>query len=313
MTDKRLDQILNQALAPEISDVEIAVKKARRNYYMNRIVKIGVSVVACAALLIVGNATVGHFMTHTSQTNQKDVTVEDNPFVICAQAAEITKDNPAYIKESVSDTFGFMYGDNEGHAGFIMEMPLSVKGDNIKNVTYSIENGFFEVVDTGKEDDMIVDAKEYKDAPSSFATIEETEERKVLTLYSIGEEKAADSEAEAEINQRTLSSYTVAYDKQTSDNTVINICGNPVLSEKDIAALNASSDPQKTADMYDKIFGNTIIICTVTFTDGTTQEQEIGIGGAVMTYEEMGEQTDQPVESPEDTSQKQAFVKLQLR
>ena len=298
MTDKRLDQILNQALAPEISDVEIVVKKARRNYYMNRIVKIGVSVVACAALLIVGNATVGHFMTHTSQTNQKDVTVEDNP---------------AYIKESVSDTFGFMYGDNEGHAGFIMEMPLSVKGDNIKNVTYSIENGFFEVVDTGKEDDMIVDAKEYKDAPSSFATIEETEEGKALTIYSIGEEKAADSEAEAETNQRTLFSYTVAYDKQTSDNTVINICGNPVLSEKDIAALNASSDPQKTADMYDKIFGDTVITCTVTFTDGTTQEQEIGIGGAVMTYEEIGEQTDQPVESPEDTSQKQAFVKLQLR
>ena len=122
-----------------------------------------------------------------------------------------------------------MYGDNEGRVGFVMEMPLSVKGDNIKNVTYSIENGFFEVVDTGKEDDMIVDAKEYKDAPSSFATIEETEERKVLTLYSIGEEKAADSEAEAEINQRTLSSYTVAYDKQTSDNTVINICPNPAM------------------------------------------------------------------------------------
>ena len=56
MTDKRLDQILSQALAPEISDVEIAVKKARRNFYMNKIVKIGVSVVACAALLIVGNA-----------------------------------------------------------------------------------------------------------------------------------------------------------------------------------------------------------------------------------------------------------------
>ena len=64
MTDKRLDQILNQALAPEISDVEIVVKKARRNYYMNRIVKIGVSVVACAALLIMGNATVGHFIHH---------------------------------------------------------------------------------------------------------------------------------------------------------------------------------------------------------------------------------------------------------
>ena len=28
MTDKRLDQILNQALAPEIADTEIAVKQA---------------------------------------------------------------------------------------------------------------------------------------------------------------------------------------------------------------------------------------------------------------------------------------------
>ena len=33
MTDKRLNQILNQALAPEISDVEIVVKKARSFLY----------------------------------------------------------------------------------------------------------------------------------------------------------------------------------------------------------------------------------------------------------------------------------------
>ena len=91
MTDKKLDQILNQALAPEIADTEIAVKKARRNYHMNRIVKIGVSAVACAALIIVGNATAGHYMTHTNQTEQGEVTVEENPFVICAQAAELTR------------------------------------------------------------------------------------------------------------------------------------------------------------------------------------------------------------------------------
>ena len=103
MTDKKLDQILNQALAPEIADTEIAVKKARRNYHMNRIVKIGVSAVACAALIIVGNATAGHYMTHTNQTEQGEVTVEENPFVICAQAAELTRDNPVYIKEAVSE------------------------------------------------------------------------------------------------------------------------------------------------------------------------------------------------------------------
>lgn len=311
MTDKKLDQILNQALAPEIADTEIAVKKARRNYHMNRIVKIGVSAVACAALIIVGNATAGHYMTHTNSTEQGEVSVEENPFVICAQAAELTRDNPVYIKEAVSDTFGFMYGDNEEKAGFIMEMPLSVKGDKIKSVTYSIKNGFFEVVDKEKGDSTIIDSSVYEGAPSSFVTVEETEEGKSVTIYAAGE--ATEEDREARANQKALSSYTVAYDKQISDNTVINICGDSVLTEKEMKALYRSADPQETADMYNKMFGDTVITCTVTFIDGTTQEQEIGIGGAVLTYEQMGQLADQPAESPEDTSQEQAFLKLQLK
>ena len=311
MTDKKLDQILNQALAPEIADTEIAVKKARRNYHMNRIVKIGVSAVACAALIIVGNATAGHYMTHTNQTEQGEVTVEENPFVICAQAAELTRDNPVYIKEAVSDTFGFMYDDHGKKAGFILEMPLSVKGDKIKSVTYSIKNGFFEVVDKEKGDSTIIDSSAYEGAPSSFVTVEETEEGKSVTIYAAGE--ATEEDREARANQKALSSYTVAYDKQISDNTVINICGDSVLTEKEMKALYGSADPQETADMYNKMFGDTVITCTVTFADGTTQEQKIGIGGAVLTYEQKGQLADQPAESPEDTSQEQAFLKLQLK
>ena len=278
---------------------------------MNRIVKIGVSAVACAALIIVGNATAGHYMTHTNQTEQGEVTVEENPFVICAQAAELTRDNPVYIKEAVSDTFGFRYGDNEGKAGFIMEMPLSVKGDKIKSVTYSIKNGFFEVVDKEKGDSTIIDSSAYEGAPSSFVTVEETEKGKSMTLYAVGE--ATEEDREARVNQKVLSSYTVAYDKQISDNMVINICGDSVLTEKEMKALYGSADPQETADMYNKMFGDTVITCTVTFADGTTQEQKIGIGGAVLTYEQMGQLADQPAESPEDTSQEQAFLKLQLK
>ena len=311
MTDKKLDQILNQALAPEIADTEIAVKKARRNYHMNRIVKIGVSAVACAALIIVGNATAGHYMTHTNSTEQGEVSVEENPFVICAQAAELTRDNPVYIKEAVSDTFGFMYGDHGEKAGFILKMPLSVKGDKIKSVTYSIKNGFFEVVDKEKGDSTIIDSSVYEGAPSSFVTVEETEEGKSVTIYAAGE--ATEEDREARVNQKALSSYTVAYDKQISDNTVINICGDSILTEKEMKALYRSADPQETADMYNKMFGDTVITCTVTFIDGTTQEQEIGIGGAVLTYEQMGQLADQPAESPEDTSQEQAFLKLQLK
>ena len=151
----------------------------------------------------------------------------------------------------------------------------------------------------------------YEGAPSSFVTVEETEEGKSVTIYAAGE--ATEEDREARANQKALSSYTVAYDKQISDNMVINICGDSVLTEKEMKALYRSADPQETADMYNKMFGDTVITCTVTFTDGSTQEQKIGIGGAVLTYEQMGQLTDRPAESPEDTSQEQAFLKLQLK
>ena len=132
-----------------------------------------------------------------------------------------------------------------------------------------------------------------------------------MTIYAAGE--ATEEDREARANQKALSSYTVAYDKQISDNTVINICGDSVLTEKEMKALYGSADPQETADMYNKMFGDTVITCMVTFADGTTQEQKIGIGGAVLTYEQMGQLADQPAESPEDTLQEQAFLKLQLK
>ena len=81
-----------------------------------------------------------------------------------------------------------------------------------------------------------------------------------------------------------------------------------------ITAMHSSTtDPGELAKLYDKVFKDTVITCTVTFNDGTSQKRQIGIGGAVMTYEELGTQTDEPVESPEDPSQKQAFLKLQIK
>jgi len=114
--------------------------------------------------------------------------------------------------------------------------------------------------------------------------------------------------------EQALSSYTVAYDRQSSENTTINICGTQELSQDEITAMHSSTtDPGELAKLYDKVFKDTVITCTVTFTDGTSQKRQIGIGGAVMTYEELGTQTDEPVESPEDPSQKQAFLKLQIK
>ena len=60
MTDEKLDQSLKQALAPEISDGEIQVRK-RRKGKMKKFGKIGKAVAAAAAAVVVGILGLGYF------------------------------------------------------------------------------------------------------------------------------------------------------------------------------------------------------------------------------------------------------------
>ena len=268
---------------------------------------------ACAALLVAGTITAGH---QTVQKEPGTVSISKNPFVICAQAAELTKDKPVYIRESVSNTFGYAAWDDgkTGKMGFVMEMPLSVKGDDIKTISYHIENGFFQVTDTGETDDMIVDSEAYEGDTAEAGITERGETEATLDIYQKHADDYMVKEVPSGAKERALSSYTVAYERQSSENTTINICGTQELSQDEITAMHSSTtDPGELAKLYDKVFKDTVITCTVTFTDGTSQKRQIGIGGAVMTYEELGTQTDEPVESPEDPSQKQAFLKLQIK
>lgn len=60
MTDEKLDQILKQALAPEIEDTEIRVHK-RRKGKMRKTDKIGKAVAAAAAVAMIGIVGLGYF------------------------------------------------------------------------------------------------------------------------------------------------------------------------------------------------------------------------------------------------------------
>ena len=155
--------------------------------------------------------------------------------------------------------------------------------------------------------------REWTDCPIIILSERSSYLDKVEALYA-GADDYMVKEVPSGAKEQALSSYTVAYDRQSSENTTINICGTQELSQDEITAMHSSAtDPGELAKLYDKVFKDTVITCTVTFTDGTSQKRQIGIGGAVMTYEELGTQTDEPVESPEDPSQKQAFLKLQIK
>lgn len=83
MTDERLDEILKQALTPEINDTEIRIqRKGRKNNMKKKKVFIG-RLVACAALALV---VTGGFLGFLSTTKGDE---NSNLFVITAHAAEL--------------------------------------------------------------------------------------------------------------------------------------------------------------------------------------------------------------------------------
>ena len=83
MTDERLDQILKQALAPEISDAEIQIRRKVRNYNMKKKKMFIGRLVACAALALV--VTGGFLGSLSSEKGDEN----NNLFVITAHAAEL--------------------------------------------------------------------------------------------------------------------------------------------------------------------------------------------------------------------------------
>lgn len=60
MTDEKLDQILKQALAPEISDREIRIHRRRKDN-MKKYNKIGKCVAAAVAMVVIGIGSLGYF------------------------------------------------------------------------------------------------------------------------------------------------------------------------------------------------------------------------------------------------------------
>lgn len=94
MTDERLDQILKQALAPEIDDSEIQIRRKVGNDKMRMKKIIAGGLVACATLALV---LTGGFVNRPAKTGSEDVAnVKDeqnvtgnNLFAITAYAAEL--------------------------------------------------------------------------------------------------------------------------------------------------------------------------------------------------------------------------------
>lgn len=252
MNDTEFENILKQALRPDISDEEILVKKTpskskRRKSTMrkHRIIQSAVAAAACLALIFgIGYKVIQK--TETIKPEKVQTTAGTNSFVVKVNAAEIkhTKKNQMRVYANPSYTSIWCDGDaGKQFVSYSINAPLQFEGNNIKTVTYRINKGHF----------FVTKAEHSK-------------------YFKEGELCKGSSQ----LNCRF---FTINAKETPEKQFTVSITDNDCkISAADAKALfdgKAESDSELQA--RNKALGNVIITCTATFNDGTQKSVNIKV------------------------------------
>lgn len=272
-------QIKNERVAnmeQNISNNQDFQKKVKRGKTVRRTCA---AVAACAALVVAAGSW------HAGQpVEQSEIAAQDGEehaekisklFMLTAKAAEtgkrieMTKGKPVAVITEDADSW-VLGGNEDGTWSYCFNLPFQCEGENIDSVSYSINRGAFQVVELG--------------GSSIIASGKETAEP--VNSGLIG---GSDYEAiPATINYYT--EYTLDYDRQESDATWINMVRDDIkLSDPDLPQSENKSD-EDVKKVFDELFGDVMITCTVHFTDGTSETIEIEPGVVVTTAMKNGEE-----------------------
>ena len=267
MTDERLEQILQQALAPNIDDSDIQVKKRVRSNSMKYTFKI-CATAACAALIAVAGIGGSVYLSNQPESisnSEVSVFTNDNLFTLKVNAEELEKEKGvpvAFGANKSSSLNGSKYNDRVSYS---IATGFNCEGDGIESITYSINKGAFQIVENPNAS-IITNGKRYEGT---------------LNVGQVGNGETTNYYTE----------YTLNYDAQSNNTTNINICGEVVDSQVYNEVFGSvenpeNYNPQTVADGYTDMMNDVEITCTVHYTDGTSASENIIIEGYVMTLEE---------------------------
>ena len=172
-------------------------------------------------------------------------------------------------------------GDEEtGQVDYCINIPFSCEGENIEKIVYSINRGAFQIVQAQGES-IIVEGEAY----------EEDDRINNMNCGSIGGNYSDDEMGlpEKPIETKYYKSLTLNYQKQSDDDTWINIVDNVPDSKEAFDLIWGRDDLQSFNSGLQKLLENTMITCTVWYTDNTSQSVDIKVGSRIMTYREAGE------------------------
>ena len=274
MYHNRYTQTVSKVKAPE-GAVERMLKTAEsfenkeKVIYMKKWIKGAVA--ASLAIAVTAGAIIG-FNLFSGKNGYS--------FAMTVNAAEITKGNPVSVGLGEG---GMSIAPKDDGMEYYLDLPLSVKGENIKSVTYSVDKDAIAVhcrkdknpvIDgdvVSESIDTLFDVKYIEDGQKALETATENDRQS-------GFEKHSAEEILNRYEDKKYSSITLAYNNQNPDGCAIGIVGKstnePVSDDESLEAKSKQ---------LDSMIGNTLY-CTVTFDDGTVQKQSIHIGTTVTNF-----------------------------
>ena len=259
-----------------ISNNQDFQKKAKRGKTVRRTCA---AVAACAALVVAaGSWYAGQPVDQKEIATQSgDEYTETIPklFMLTAKAAEtgerieMTKGKPVAITTEDADSW-VLGGNEDGTWSYCFNLPFQCEGENIDSVSYSINRGAFQVVEL--EGTSIIASGKEAEEPVNSGLIGGSDYEAIPTTITYYTE------------------YTLDYDRQESDATWINMVRDDIkFSDPDLPQRENKSD-EDVKKVFDELFGDAMITCTVHFTDGTSETIEIEPGVIVTTATKNGEE-----------------------
>ena len=277
--DLAFSQIKNERvknMEQNISNNQDSQKKAKRGKTAWRTCA---AVAACAALVVAaGSWCAGQPVDQKEIATQSgDEYIETIPklFMLTAKAAEtgkrieMTKGKPVAITTEDADSW-VLGGNEDGTWSYCFNLPFQCEGENIDSVSYSINRGAFQVVEL--EGTSIIASGKEAEEPVNSGLIGGSDYEAIPTTITYYTE------------------YTLDYDRQESDATWINMVRDDIkFSDPDLPQRENKSD-EDVKKVFDELFGDAMITCTVHFTDGTSETIEIEPGVIVTTATKNGEE-----------------------
>ena len=271
--------------------------KEKNTKRQQKFIKFLVGACACAALFI-GAASVKNFsrLSEVLEKNPAEAQTEvvgndelihalGNMFTLKAYAADSPNaDEQGYVTLNAHDSIlvqknglgCVLCAGEDDFISYCIGTNFMCEGENIESITYRINGAAFQVVERPNESIFI--------AREPYG--------KALNTGLCGGEDSDTLDAPSSVFG-LYKSITLSYDNQMNDHTWINICNETEYSWDFLHGENMTLEDKVAA--IEEMMKDVEIICTVQYTDGTTDDARITVGGGVFVPETGVPQKDVPM------------------